>query len=88
MAHWDGANWTNTPSGAIPNVDFNSVHCVHANDCWAVGDNNGGELLAHWDGAAWTRLAVSGALPNQNLMSVYIIGPRQRPGTTWQEIFP
>ena len=44
--------WTNyTPS---PSGDLNSVYCVSANDCWAVGF---GGVTLHWDGTSWTSVS-------------------------------
>lgn len=81
ILHWDGLAWTRVgPSGAIPNVDLNSVQCVDTEDCWAVGNNG---VILHWDGTAWAQAASPVA---QALLSVYVIGPRQRPQAAWQEV--
>ena len=53
------------------NAQLNSVWCNSASDCWAVGNNSGGEFIARWlGGPRWTRMAVSGSIPNVNLWSV------------------
>ncbi len=58
------------PSPSI-NAQLNSVWCNSANDCWAVGNQSGGEFIARWTGGPrWTRMAVSAAIPNVNLWSV------------------
>ena len=79
---WDGANWirvaVNTPG--VNALTLQEVTCVHANDCWAVG--NAGARL-HWDGAVWTAVTVPAVA--QNLFSVSVIGARQRPQAGWQE---
>ena len=60
---WDGTRWEIEPS---PNGDassqnfLNSVRCVSASDCTAVGDYyddrafTGGTLIEHWDGTSWS----------------------------------
>ncbi len=76
--------WTGGPAWTYPvssnnaplltpvvNTQLNAVRCVSANDCWAVGNASGGELIARWTGGPrWTRMAVSAAIPNVNLFSV------------------
>ena len=56
---WNGAGWARA-SAAIPNTDLNSVYCVNSNDCWAVGDDSGGEVNPALDrrselGDGWVR---------------------------------
>jgi hypothetical protein len=83
--------WNNCTALAIVpaiNVALNGVHCVDANDCWAVGNNSAGEFIIHWDGTTWTRVGPSGGIPNVSLLEVYVIGPKQRPQAAWQETFP
>jgi Tfp pilus assembly protein PilX len=63
------------------NQALNSVYCVDANDCWAVG--NAG-LILHWNGLTWSQ--VQAGLTALNLQEVYIIGPEQRPQAAWQEV--
>jgi hypothetical protein len=64
------------------NQQLNSVYCVDANDCWAVG--NAG-LILHWGGSPpWAQ--VQAGLTAQNLNEVYVIGPEQRPQAAWQEV--
>lgn len=76
-------NQWNNCTGAT-NQRLNSVFCVNASDCWAVG--NGGTIV-HWDGSAWTTHPQSGVVTGQNLNSVYVISPKQRPQAMWREVF-
>ncbi len=76
--------WTGGPAWSYPaasnlaplltpnvNAQLNSVRCNSANDCWAVGNNSGGEFIARWAGGPrWTRMALSAAIPNVNFFSV------------------
>ncbi len=73
--------WNDCTNG-IPavNQNLNSVFMVGADDGWAAGD---GGLLLHWNGTAWTQIPPPTL---QNLDSVYVIGPRQRPQAAWQEV--
>jgi hypothetical protein len=88
ILYWNGAAWATRNSNLNINANLNGVHCVTSRDCWAVGNAAGGELLLHWDGSAWTRLPASGALADQNLFSVNIVGAPQTPTTAWHEQFP
>jgi len=81
-------NCTIAPYVPLINTALNEVSCVDSSDCWAAGNVSGGETILHWDGTSWARVAPSGAIPNVNLMSVYIIGPKLRPQAVWQEVFP
>jgi hypothetical protein len=49
-------NWNDCTSAAfVPavNEDLFGVHCVAANDCWAVGTSG---LILHWNGTVWSAL--------------------------------
>ena len=70
--------------GAASRQNLNSVFCVNANDCWAVG--NGG-LIIHWDGSSWTVHSQSGVLTTADLNSIYVISPKQKPQAMWREVF-
>ncbi len=76
------------PGVAALRQHLNAVSCVHARDCWAVG--NGG-LILHWDGASWTVHPQSGGLPGAlttaNLNGIDLLGARVQPSTAWREIF-
>ena len=75
--------------GAALRQHLNAVSCVHARECWAVG--NGG-LILYWDGANWTVHPQSGGLPGAittaNLNGVDLIGARGQPSVAWRENFP
>ena len=77
------------PGAAALRQHLNAVSCVHARECWAVG--NGG-LILYWDGANWTVHPQSGGLPGAlttaNLNGIGLIGARQRPLAAWRENFP
>ena len=77
--------WNDCTSAAfVPAINqaLNSVYCVDANDCWAVG--NAG-LILHWGGSPpWAQ--VQAGLTAQNLQEVYVVGPEQRPQAAWQEL--
>jgi Tfp pilus assembly protein PilX len=74
ILRWNGAAWNRIPpSGSIPNVNLNSVHCAAIDKCWAVGDQSGGELIIQWNGSAWSRNGPYADIPNENLNSVYMV---------------
>ena len=74
VQHWDGQAWTAnglptqaTTPDQVTQLFAQSVTCVSADDCWAVGDDNTGEPLPqttttagtrltawHWDGSQWS----------------------------------
>jgi hypothetical protein len=65
VLHWDGRHWTDahvaTPHGKGDELD--SVTCVTASNCWAVGSIARGVFdlvgqILHWDGHAWRSVPV------------------------------
>ncbi|MDO8705843.1 MAG: hypothetical protein Q7J84_12945 [Sulfuricaulis sp.] len=76
------------PGAAALRQHLNAVSCVHARECWAVG--NGG-LILYWNGANWTVHPQSGGLPGvlttANLNGIDLLGARGQPSTAWREIF-
>jgi len=58
IEHWDGTQWSVFPSPPFnnPNViaELSGIAAISANDIWAVGGAEGGNLFEHWDGTAWT----------------------------------
>ena len=53
---WNGTLWNPASSPAVPNKDLFAISCISATDCWAVGEDDGGETLVHWDGSSWSRV--------------------------------
>ncbi len=64
IQHWNGKKWAQvsapSPGGFAPDrvSQLNSVRCVFAADCWAVGfeyNGTGGDVTQalHWDGSSW-----------------------------------
>ena len=53
--HWNGVRWTVEPTAAVSGL-FESVSCITASACAAVGmTSSGGQALAgHWDGRRWS----------------------------------
>ena len=71
---WNGSSWVQTgPWAGVPAANLNSIYCVTADDCWAVGQNSGGDTILHWDGTAWNRMGPYAAVPNRDLHSVFCI---------------
>ncbi|GAB4393335.1 MAG: hypothetical protein Tsb005_11140 [Gammaproteobacteria bacterium] len=109
IVHWDGIEWEletsidTTGSDAVPSAILRSVYCNSTNDCWIVGDNQGGQaLVIHWDGSIWRRAAV-GTLPNTDLNDIscdasnacWVVGDNSGGetigfwnGSTWSRIGP
>ena len=48
-AHWDGANWTKTPTGTTQHL-FGVTGGVGSLEAWAVGANG---TVLRWDGDSW-----------------------------------
>jgi hypothetical protein len=62
------------PIAAVPNTNLNSVHCAGPNDCWAVGDEDGNEVILRWTGGPnWARVGPAAGLDNTDLNSVFCL---------------
>ena len=67
---WDGQAWSIVPSpNSAPNQTnaLNSVTCVTAYDCWAVGIYTGQQnqaLAMRWDGASWSLVPIPSSGPD------------------------
>ena len=67
---WDGQAWSIVPTpNTAPNQAnaLNSVTCVSAYDCWAVGIYTGQQnqaLAMRWDGASWSREPIPSSGPD------------------------
>jgi hypothetical protein len=74
---WNGTGWALlAESAAVPDTDLNSVYCVNSDDCWAIGDESGGEVILRWTGGPnWSRVGPSGAIDNNNLNALHCFGP-------------
>ena len=72
---WNGTSWSIVPSpntSAALNNELNSVSCVSASTCWAVGTANNGTaaqtLTEQWNGTSWSIVpspSTSAALNNE-----------------------
>ena len=53
---WNGTTWSvmANPAGSNPWSPFQSVACVSASDCNAVGAGTNVANIAHWNGTKWT----------------------------------
>ena len=62
ILHWDGSNWSITPSPNFPGAEnfLYGVSANAANDVWAVGDAWDGvtskQIFLHWDGTSWSQV--------------------------------
>lgn len=61
VLQWNGMSWSIIPSpntGSAQNGDLNAVACSSANDCWAVGEAEIGNvhqtMILRWNGSVWT----------------------------------
>ena len=54
------------------NKKINDLSCPASNNCWGVGDAEGGDpLIVHWNGTQWSRdTTLPSSLPAQNLNSI------------------
>jgi len=62
---WDGSDWVIVPSPSPgpggPDAELDSVSCVSASACMAIGDSNDGSfagLAEQWDGSSWSVVPV------------------------------
>lgn len=78
FANWNGTVWsidTNAGGGTAPaGVVHNGVTCTATNNCFAVGQNSGGETIEVWNGTNWSRVPPSGTIANQHLNGVTCFG--------------
>ncbi|HEV2362338.1 MAG TPA: hypothetical protein VGS21_11590 [Acidimicrobiales bacterium] len=53
---WNGTDWQVEPTSGVPGVGFQSVSCITADSCEAVGDylSGAGAVAATWDGTSWS----------------------------------
>lgn len=79
LEHWDGSQWTKTPSPAPKGayVAINGVTAISSDDVWAIGSTYhlqqpSKTFVLHWDGERWTRVSSPnpGAGCSQTLESV------------------
>ena len=65
ILHWNGSQWSVTPSPNLPgeNLLF-GVSATAANDVWAVGEAWDGatlrQVFLHWNGSAWSQVTGPG----------------------------
>ncbi len=75
IMQWNGTSWRKVTSPTTQ--DLNSVFMFSANDGWAVGNEDGNELILRWDGTSWSRLAPSASVANENLNSVFMVSANE-----------
>ncbi len=64
--------WAYCPLASTNRQRLNSVFCVAANDCWAVGNNrNNRFIILRWNGTAWSDASVLDAANDQDLNDIY-----------------
>lgn len=56
IERWDGSSWSISSSPAVSNLTLESVSCVSATACFAVGFTGGGgsSVIERWDGTSWS----------------------------------
>ena len=58
IEHWNGTSWQSVPAAASMAHDaLFAVSVDAANDVWADGSGNDGDVLDHWNGSHWARMA-------------------------------
>ncbi|MDH3870692.1 MAG: hypothetical protein OEU44_00580 [Gammaproteobacteria bacterium] len=73
LAAWDGSSWTQPgPYPGVSDKDLYDLHCVTANDCWTVGEDDNGANINHWNGSSWTRIAAA-SLPDKKLFDIHCV---------------
>ncbi|MGB3941444.1 MAG: hypothetical protein WBK96_08130 [Candidatus Manganitrophaceae bacterium] len=86
ILRWTGGpTWVRLAPSGIPDVNLNSVYCVAANDCWAVGNPSGGGVIVRWNGVTWSRYP---SPTGNQLNEVFLLRPTNflRIGD-WQEVY-
>jgi hypothetical protein len=69
IEHWDGAEWSISPTPDLGSSDLADVVALAADDVWAVGAAESNPLALHWDGLAWTQVFVPGFFVALNSVS-------------------
>ncbi|HDN69234.1 MAG TPA: hypothetical protein ENG26_01495 [Gammaproteobacteria bacterium] len=70
---WDGSSWSSVSAPAVPVENLQSVYCITADYCWAVGAPNGTSAnINHWDGSTWSNVSTP-AVPGVTLYSVHCV---------------
>lgn len=67
--HWNGRSWSVGPN---PNAVLNSISCVTAHACTAVGSGR----IEHWDGSLWKRQPAARGLPVARFNAVSCVSTR------------
>jgi hypothetical protein len=77
ILHWNGHDWRQLPAPwSGRGQELNSVTSISANDAWAVGGDNKGEVVLHWNGTRWKLVRTPSAGPGPaNLTSVMALSP-------------
>lgn len=72
IARWNGVSWSHhVPHWSIPSEELYDVFCLASNDCFAVGDNQGGSgLVIRWNGSSWSRMSF---IDNRDVRAIYCI---------------
>jgi Tfp pilus assembly protein PilX len=77
VARWDGITWNSINTGLNIGRALNSISCVSANDCWAVGVAGGPgsrPWIVQWNGTLpWTTDPIGAAGVNADLNDVYCV---------------
>ncbi len=64
--------WAYCPVASANRQRLNSVFCVAADDCWAVGNRrNNRFIILRWNGTAWSDASVLDAANDRDLNDVY-----------------
>ena len=74
ILHWNGLSWTrmNSPTIGAYNNFLNSISCVAASDCTAVGyrqDSRYITMVMRWDGSTWSEVASPNVGSGHNFLS-------------------
>lgn len=77
IEHWDGTLWSVVPQAHADGEMLQGVAAVAAEDAWAVGFRNAGNvpLLERWNGARWNRVRIPTPESAASLYGVAALGP-------------
>jgi len=75
VLRWNGSAWSAVATGLGINRNLNSISCLAASDCWAVGAAGGGgqrPWIVRWNGA-WSVFNTGAIAVNQDLNGIYCV---------------
>lgn len=69
VARWNGSSWS---SQTVSSANYNAIHCLASNSCWAVGSAISGRAgIIGYNGASWSVSSPTGGPASDTLYAVH-----------------